>query len=351
MNKFKNIIILFILSLYTVSSFIPLSKSDYWWIRAWDFPRLQFFTIGLFFLLLFIWIHKSHLKKQYFLLLFTVVALFLDGYRILPYTPIYPIESKKVEAKSSESVVSVLISNVYQKNQSSKDLLELIKKKSPDMILLLEINEEWIGRLEELKKEYPYIVSRPLENTYGLAFYSRLKIVNSTIHFLVETDVPSVQATIETRNGRHIEIFGVHPKPPVPSAGNSIERDAELILIAKAAVKIKTPVLVLGDLNDVAWSHTSRLFRRISELKDPRVGRGVYPTFPVYLPFWRFPLDYVFHSTQLNLVEIERLEDIGSDHFPLMVTFIYDLAKDKKKNDGRKPEDDKEANKIIDKAL
>jgi endonuclease/exonuclease/phosphatase (EEP) superfamily protein YafD len=41
------------------------------------------------------------------------------------------------------------------------------------------------------------------------------------------------------------------------------------------------PALVAGDLNDVAWSHTSRLFRRIAQMLDPRVGRGIYSTFHV----------------------------------------------------------------------
>ncbi|MFO7597796.1 MAG: endonuclease/exonuclease/phosphatase, partial [Desulfocurvibacter africanus] len=50
-------------------------------------------------------------------------------------------------------------------------------------------------------------------------------------------------------------------------------------------------------------------------------GRGHFPTYPVALPFLRYPLDHVFHSRSLRLVEFKRLPDIGSDHFPVYAEF------------------------------
>ena len=38
----------------------------------------------------------------------------------------------------------------------------------------------------------------------------------------------------------------------------------------------------------------------------------------------RYPLDHVFASRHFQLVELRRLPDIGSDHFPILVILDYD---------------------------
>ena len=84
------------------------------------------------------------------------------------------------------------------------------------------------------------------------------------------------------------------------------------------------PTIVSGDLNDVAWSHTTRLFLRLSGLLDPRVGRGFYNSFHAQHWFIRFPLDHFFHSNDFRLVELRRLEEVGSDHFPMLLELSYE---------------------------
>lgn len=83
------------------------------------------------------------------------------------------------------------------------------------------------------------------------------------------------------------------------------------------------PVIVAGDLNDVAWSHTSRLFRRLSGLIDPRVGRGFFNTFHAEKPRLRWPLDHVFYSDDFLLQALRRLPAFGSDHFPILIEIAY----------------------------
>lgn len=91
-------------------------------------------------------------------------------------------------------------------------------------------------------------------------------------------------------------------------------------------IEIPEPVIVGGDFNDVAWSHTTRLFRRIGGFLDPRIGRGLFNSFDATHPFMRYPLDHVFASRQFRLIELRRLPDIGSDHFPMLVTLDFDSS-------------------------
>jgi len=59
-------------------------------------------------------------------------------------------------------------------------------------------------------------------------------------------------------------------------------------------------------------------------LLDPRIGRGLYSSFHAHYPLVRFPLDHVFHSNHFRLAELKRLPNIGSDHFPIFISLMYE---------------------------
>ena len=111
------------------------------------------------------------------------------------------------------------------------------------------------------------------------------------------------------------------------------------------------PAVVAGDLNDVAWSHTTRLFQRISALLDPRVGRGLFSTFHAKYPMLRWPLDHVFASTHFYLETLERLPKFGSDHFPILAVLVCEPQPKFNPENPRPEQDDlEETADIIDRA-
>jgi len=127
-------------------------------------------------------------------------------------------------------------------------------------------------------------------------------------------------AKVKLDNQHFVELHVMHPAPPAPGENDeSIERDVELLIAAKQVAVKKHPVIVAGDFNDVAWSATTRQFQEISGLKNPCTGRGLYNTFNARHWFIRWPLDHVFVSSHFKLVALQRLPDIGSDHFPLLI--------------------------------
>jgi endonuclease/exonuclease/phosphatase (EEP) superfamily protein YafD len=121
-----------------------------------------------------------------------------------------------------------------------------------------------------------------------------------------------------------IRFVGVHPRPPEPIRDNhATARDAELTLWGTELEDEKGPVIIGGDLNDVAWSKTTRLFLRTSGLLDPRRGRGFFNSFHADRWYMRFPLDHIFHSPHFTISKLARLEFVGSDHFPILIDLHY----------------------------
>lgn len=340
-----------LLFFYVFSALLPLVIWDAWFIRLWDFPRLQFLLLGIVACVVYGLRSSDSRKKKIVFLGLTILASFLDVYRILPYSKSWPIETLKTQTHDPTRSVSIVTVNVLQFNDHYEKLLDLLKKRDADFVLLLEVNKKWTDELKAIEASYPYRVLHPLENTYGLAFYSKLELVDPKIRFLIEDDVPSLHTRARLHSGELFDVFGLHPRPPHYETVTTTERDAELVVVAKEVRKLQGPVIVMGDLNDVAWSHTTRLFRRISKLLDPRIGRGSFPTFPATYPLFCYPLDYVFHSDDWTLNNLERLEDIGSDHFPMFISFTYAPHKEAEQ-EGIKLEkgDLEEANQTIKKA-
>ncbi|MDC6350103.1 endonuclease/exonuclease/phosphatase family protein [Zeaxanthinibacter sp. PT1] len=306
---------------------LPLSRHPHWIIRSMDFPRLQITCLAvvlLFFLFFFAELHKT---TFWILIAVTAICLIWQLWWILPYTPLWPKEVLDDEVGVPETNISFITSNVLTTNKNSGALIKLVEKYKPDILVTLESDQWWEEQLEVLEEAMPHSVKCPLDNLYGMHVYSRLPLHDAKISFLVEDDIPSVHACAELRNGQKVQLHLLHPAPPSPTENEeSAERDAELIMVAKMVSTCDQPVIVTGDLNDVAWSSTTRLFRKISGLLDPRVGRGLFNTFHAHYRLLRWPLDHIFHSNHFTLRQIERLPSIDSDHFPLYTALSFSPA-------------------------
>ena len=62
----------------------------------------------------------------------------------------------------------------------------------------------------------------------------------------------------------------------------------------------------------------------VSQLLDPRIGRGFFNTFHAQHFLMRWPLDHIFHSSDFKLIKIRRLKSIGSDHFPIYINLHFE---------------------------
>ena len=254
---------------------------------------------------------------------------------VLPYTFVWKKQVKTVTKTElqSERQISLIVSNVLTPNTQYHLLLQQIHQHQPDLILTLESDAHWQQALNVLEDDYPYRVAVPLDNLYGMHLYSRLALKDIEVKFILSDEIPSIHATVILRSGQPVQLYCLHPKPPSPTeAKDSTLRDAELLIVGDQIKDLDESCIVMGDLNDVAWSRTTRLFQRISGLLDPRVGRHFVNTFHADYPLLRWSLDHVFHSTDFALVQMQRLAHIGSDHFPVYVVLqtgrVFELAQE-----------------------
>lgn len=321
------LIVLMLSAVAVLVTLTPLLKWDVWWVRVFDFPRLQIAALQCVLLVAASFFLQFRFQWWYLLLLALAVSFVYQLYKIFRYTPLASTEVKKFEGDVGDNAITVLVSNVLASNRKADKLLRVIGRENPDIVLTLESNQWWESQLSELESEYPNTVKVPLENRYGMHLYCRLKLENPQVKYLLKDDIPSIHAWVKLRSGKMVRIHCLHPKPPSPTeSGSSTNRDAELLMVAREVEGSDDSILVFGDLNDVAWSRTTRLFQKISNLLDPRIGRGFYNTFNAKYPLFRWPLDHIFHSSDFTLVDIRRLENIGSDHFPICATLCYQPA-------------------------
>lgn len=312
-RKWGRVALAAIAILLIILSFLPLWWTDLWWVRLWDFPRLQ--VAGLLMVAgAAIWFVKP-VRLRWPLIGGLVVALAWQFSHFLAYFPPWPRQVAGTDNCPPARQIALLNANVLQTNNDYAALLKLVERRDPDVVLLLETGTGWEKAVEPLKARYPFRLSEAVPNTYGMMLMSRLPMAGRIEHIL-QPGIPSAHVRLTLRDGEEINLHAVHPEPPWPGDDTG-ERDAELVTVGRRVRAEGRAAIVMGDLNDVAWSRTSRLFRKVGGMKDPRIGRGFYPTFNANYPLMRWPLDHLFVSPHFELMELDLLPDIGSDHFPI----------------------------------
>jgi endonuclease/exonuclease/phosphatase (EEP) superfamily protein YafD len=297
---------------------LPAWHHPHWLIRDVEFARLQI-SLMLLICLLFLlpWIRSGN-----------AVAVLSGSANVLGagwglwhlrrYLPFWPAEVPGVSAGDPARRLRLLTANVQMENRETSTFLDLIAQYEPDVVITLE-SDRWLEeQLAVLEGRFRHTVKVPLDNRYGMHLYSRLALEDPEVVFLVEKDIPSIHTRVILDTGHPLQLHILHPAPPSPTENTEAsERDAEIVVVARRLSPDDGPTIVAGDFNDIPWSRTADLFRKVSGLLDPRVGRGLFNTFHARIPLLRWPLDHLYHSAHFGLSMLRRLPAIGSDHFPL----------------------------------
>ena len=316
--------LLLLLLLAVGVSFLPLVETNAWWIRYADFPRLQLAVVLLVLVALFGVLCRRPGRSGWTVVLLAVLAVGYHAWHLYPYSR--TVDPVAISARSCApgSSLHVMIANVQKRNEEAEEFLDLVAEVDPDVLLVMETDDWWDDHLVPLQDRYPekrqFIPND--HGAYGMHLLSRRPLISPEFRFLFDAFTPTIFTGIELRDGAAVQFVGMHPRPPMWGQSTA-SRDAHLLSAALEARASETPTVIAGDLNAVPWESVMRRAKRIGSLLDPRIGRGLHPTFQTDSLLVSWPLDQVLYQDQLTLLDFEVLPDFGSDHYPVSVRLCH----------------------------
>jgi endonuclease/exonuclease/phosphatase family metal-dependent hydrolase len=189
----------------------------------------------------------------------------------------------------------------------------------PDVIFAQEVDRRWVDVLDRaLRPAYPYAITEPREDRFGIAAYSRLPLVEARVIYL-EPDrarrAPALALRIR-RGSREIRLFSAHPPPPITLL-SAEWRDRQIRELLTLADRERGPYALIGDLNNTPFSPVFQKWIRDSRLRNDQPPGSVY-TWPSHTPALRIHIDHCLASEAVDRTVLYTGPEIGSDHFPLI---------------------------------
>lgn len=312
--------------LLLIATLLPIIVTNRSWIRLFTFPQVQFAFALCIVALASLFLLDLSKGASKLLLAVLVAAIIYQASYLLPYTPLWPKQVADARACPAENRLRVLVLNVLRDNRQTEAVLNLVRNIDPDLFLALETDPHWARALRPLAASHPNVVDAVRSNHWGMILFSRLPLVDPEVRYFVHGYVPSIRTGVQLGSGAQPLFYGLHPKPPFGDDVN--QGDTEVIRAGREIGRSAAAAVLAGDLNDVPWSRTTGIFHELAGTLDPRVGRGLYPTFKTDAPLMSWPLDHIFATSAFRIADFERLPDVGSDHYPILATLCYRAAVD-----------------------
>lgn len=251
-------------------------------------------------------------------ILLGVATIALNAYFVVPW--FLPVASDFEQSATSAEPVKLMLANVLASNGNAERFIELVKKEQPDVLLMQEATPAWLALLEQIDAAYPYKLSEPRDDPFGIALYSKFPLDSSAIIEAPPHGYPDLLARAIIGSAR-VTIISSHPSPPLGSA-NYGARNLGLDNAAKLAARSPAPLIVIGDLNTTMWAHHYRRFVQVSGLRNARRGFGIEPTWPLFLLPAMIPIDHCLVSDDITVTDFRTGPNIGSDHLPIIVELM-----------------------------
>ncbi|BCH33932.1 endonuclease/exonuclease/phosphatase [Mesorhizobium sp. L-8-10] len=221
-------------------------------------------------------------------------------------------------APDGRAVYRLLQINLRFDNATPEKVLSLIGRSQPDVVTLNEVSEQWVGHLDRIAAAYPHRVLCDAESKVGaVALLSRRPFAAG------ETGTCSDEGDMATARidfgAGDVTVAALHLSWPWPSS-----QPKQIDGLAAALSDLHGTTLLAGDLNATPWSHA---VARIAEAGGLQHVSGSTPTWlyrnvPISWRQWvGLPIDHVFSKGDIAVRSVRILDDVGSDHAPLLAEF------------------------------
>lgn len=217
--------------------------------------------------------------------------------------------------------LSVAHFNVLKFNEDHHSTIDAALNTGADLVSFQEVDRSWGESLERsLTAEYPYYSIESREDCYGLAVFSRYPLHDLDVIYF--EGFPNIVGDVLV-NDTAVHFIASHTRAPLMRSYFNT-RNRQLEQITDYLSSIEGPKMAIGDYNFVPWDSRIQRFKSDTNMMDSR--SSLTPTYPSGLVIARIPIDYIFHSEELDCLGFEAIEGTSSDH--LGVIGQYALASD-----------------------
>ncbi|MCH9694303.1 MAG: endonuclease/exonuclease/phosphatase family protein [Gammaproteobacteria bacterium] len=274
-------------------------------IELFSHFRLQYFVVSILLLVAF-----AVLRNPLYVSLLVATMLFNANF-VLPWYLNAAPSTTGVELK-------LMHLNVLSTNSNYERVINAIDAEQPDVVFLQEVTDEWLLGTRELLKQYPFTYSEPRLGNFGIAVFSKIPFDSVRHVNSPPLDYPTIVATL-TVGSDTLTLISSHPTIPL---GKHLyyARNEQMESLAGLVMGTTGPVVLLGDFNASIWCARYRELEASTGLHNVRRGFGILPTWPIFMPFARIPIDHILVSDGIGVKDARVGKRVGSDHLPLIAT-------------------------------
>lgn len=267
--------------------FISCFSSYFWWIY-YSIDIFSHFQIYYFIgVLILSWILLYYKSYKDFAIIIIYLILLLTFF-LFPYS-FFSTDMKDVD---------VFYMNTYYPNIDNFDIVEYIKHKNPDIIIIVEPNK---GLINNISNNYWKPILYHEQDFFSCAIFSRFPVQEK---FVINFKYPICYAKIDW-----MSFFWTHTSPPLSQEDylNNIRFFEQIKVLVESD---SSDFLLVWDFNSTYFSY---MFRSV--FKWYFIWN--FSSW-VWFPFFSIPID---HAISNKKIKVGLWKKLSSDHRPLMIKF------------------------------